>query len=99
MTLLEAYQECKKGNFVSHKNFDENQSMHEYNNNMYYEDGANLTSGNFDLSNENWAKDGWFIKYNKNEIDLEKLEKKHKDNRHFMLQDGSSYEDCVIRKK
>ena len=96
MTLLEAYQECRKGNFVSHISFDEKQSMHEYNHTLYYEDGANLSAGDFDLYTEEWAKEGWYVKYTKEQVDREKLKKMHNENKNYMLQSGS-YEDCIIK--
>jgi hypothetical protein len=98
MKLLEACQSAREGNFVSHKYFDTKQSMHEYNYNLYYEDGANLTSngGMEFLEKEDWAKDGWYIKYPKEKVDKEKLRKLHDNNNGLMFMDNQSYEDCII---
>jgi hypothetical protein len=97
MNLLQAYKECENGNFVSHKSFDDSQSMHMYMGSFYYEDGANLTDSNFDLSKENWAKDGWFIKSNNAKVDQEKLENMHQLYKNSMLPDNLSYENCLMR--
>jgi hypothetical protein len=94
MTFNEACLSCSEGNFVSHRNFDSSQSMHEYKTDLYYEDGANLTHHLDWLENEEWAKDGWYIKYNKDQVDKDKLDKMHKDNKGYMLQKGT-YEDCI----
>ena len=96
MTIQEAFVSCSEGNFVSHRNFDSSQSMHEHNCTMYYEDGANLTNHLDWLENEEWAKDGWYVKFTKDQVDQEKLDKIHKDNKGYMLQSGS-YEDCIRR--
>jgi hypothetical protein len=44
--------------------------MHEYKGDLYYEDGANLSSNGFieKLAQEKWSKEGWFIKYTKEQI-------------------------------
>ena len=96
MTLLEACQSCKEGNFVSHTNFSSDQSMHEYNNTLYYEDGANLTHHLGYIASQEWAKDGWYIKYKASKVNRDMLTRKHEDNKGLMLQDGS-YEDCIMR--
>ena len=72
--------------------------MHEYNYSLYYEDGANLTANGFidKLAYENWAKDGWYIKYSNKKVDKEKLKRLHNDNNGYMLEGNGSYEDCII---
>ncbi|MDF2841783.1 MAG: hypothetical protein K0R00_209 [Herbinix sp.] len=96
MTLQEAYASCDAGNFVSHLNFSSNESMHKYDGGLYYEDGANLTTSDFDLSQEEWAQDNWYIKFTQEKVDAEKLRKMHEDSRGYMLQ-CVSYEDCIIK--
>lgn len=98
MNLLEACQSAREGNFVSHHSFDYNQSMHEYNSNLYYEDGANLTSDGFIeiLEQEEWSREGWFVKYSKEQVNKEKLKKIHENNKGRMLNYNESYENCII---
>jgi hypothetical protein len=96
MTFYEACQSCREGNFVTNASFDSSQSMHEYNYTLYYEDGAALTHHLDYIQSQAWAKDGWYIKYSANKVDIDKLSQMHKNNRGFMLQDGS-YEDCINR--
>lgn len=100
MNLLDALQSCRDGNFVSHRNFDSNQSMHEYGYNLYYEDGANLSAngGLKFLMQEDWAKDGWYVKYTKDQIDIHKLVDLHEHSNGLMISYyGKSYEDCIIK--
>lgn len=96
MTLLEACQLCREGNFVSHRNFDSSQSMHEYQYSLYYEDGANVSHDLGWIENQEWAKDGWFIKYSKEQVDKDKLNEMHRINKGNMLY-GQSYEECIIK--
>lgn len=98
MNLSEACQAARDGNFVSHHSFDHKQSMHEYNGNLYYEDGANLTASGFIniLPKEKWSNEGWFVKYSKEMVNREKLKKLHVENKGYMLQD-KSYEDCIVK--
>jgi hypothetical protein len=72
--------------------------MHEYKGNLYYEDGADLTTDGFieTLFHEEWSREGWFIKYSKEQIDEEKLERLHNENKSKMLEYGKSYEECII---
>lgn len=97
MTLTEACKSAREGNFVSHEYFDDNQSMHSYNNDLYYEDGANLTigSGLDFIKREEWAKNGWSVKYTKDKVNTEKLDNMHKQYGSRMLPYGISYEDCI----
>lgn len=99
MNLLEACLSAREGNFVSHHSFDYNQSMHEYNGNLYYEDGANLTANGFinTLEREKWSKEGWFVKYSKDQVNKEELKKLHENYKSYMLKYGKSYEDCIIK--
>jgi hypothetical protein len=66
---------------------------------LYYEDGANLTSDGFIniLEKEQWSREGWFVKYSKEQIDKEKLEMIHIDNKGRMLSYDESYENCIIK--
>jgi len=95
MTLLEACESCRNGDFVSHSNFDANQSMHYYRGTLYYEDGANVTY-HFDwLRSQEWAEYGWFVKKPKDEVDIDKLNEMHRlSNGHMLC--GSSYEECIL---
>lgn len=95
MTFYEACQSCREGNFLSHKSFDAKQSMHEYKGILYYEDGAVLTHHLDWLSNQDWAKEGWYVKYTNNLLDIEKLAVMHKMSRGMMLNERS-YEECVM---
>ena len=99
MNLSEACQSAREGNFVSHPSFGRGESMHEYNYNLYYEDGANLTHTNFidELATYEWAKQGWYIKYPKEKVDIEKLKKMHEINKGRMVRGLETYEDCVIK--
>lgn len=99
MNLYEACQSAREGNFVSHNNFSSNESMHEYKGNLYYEDGADLTTNGFIdiLTYEEWAKEGWFVKYSKEKVDKDKLKKLHKNNEGYMFRNNKSYEECIRR--
>lgn len=101
MTLTEACISAREGNFVSHKCFDSKQSMHDYKGNLYYEDGANLTGGDGleYISKEEWAKDGWYIKYPADRVDQAKLKELHEKHKTMMLSGGYSYEECIIPTK
>lgn len=94
MTLSEAIESTSKGNFVAHLNFSRNESMHMYNGQLYYEDGA---TGDIEglLRTVDWAKQGWYIKHSNEEVYQEKLSKMHKDSDGLMLRNGS-YEDCIV---
>jgi hypothetical protein len=98
MTLQEAIQSVREGNFVSHKYFNSKQSMHEYKGNLYYEDGALLTSNNTMewLQREEWAKTDWYIKFSEDKINKDKLKDLHDRFSRTMLPYNSSYEECVI---
>jgi len=99
MNLQEALQSATEGNFVSHKCFDSNQSMHKFNNSFYYEDGVNLNTNNFlnILGEEEWTKDGWYVKYGKESINKEKLKEMHNKNKNYLFLRDASYEDCIIK--
>jgi hypothetical protein len=99
MTLSEACMSALEGNFVSHNYFDNKQSMHSYKGDLYYEDGANLTVGDgFDyLNREEWAKDGWYIKFPVEKVDQAKLKELHDHYGNRMITDDKSYEDCIIQ--
>lgn len=95
--LDEAFKLAKEGHFMSNKYFTQEQSMHYNNACFYYEDGSNLSTGNFIdnyLKKEDWAKFGWYIKYDKSLVDKDILNKLHKENNGYMLHD-CSYEDCI----
>lgn len=98
MKLLEAFKSAREGNFISHTYFDEKQSMHEFKYELFYEDGANLTiNGGIEfLEQQEWAKEGWYIKFPKEKVDIEKLKKLHEDSKTIMLKYGQSYEDCIL---
>jgi hypothetical protein len=96
MTLLEALQACENGDFVSNQYFDSKQSMHEYNGELYYEDGANITNDIEWLEKQAFAQSEWYVKYPKCKIDMEKLTSMHEKHKGYMLQD-STYEECAIQ--
>lgn len=97
MKINEAIKACKEGHFVTHINFDSTQSMHMYKNSLYYEDGANLTSSIFDIFDEEWAKDGWRIKFENKQVDFDKLNDMHIKSNGYMLDSDKSYENCINR--
>lgn len=95
MNLDEALLSAKNGNFVTNQYFDKDQSLHYYNGEFYYEDGAVVTP-KF-LRNQNFATNcSWSIAIKNHEIDFEKLKVIHDSNKDYMLID-ESYMDC--RKK
>jgi len=63
MTLQEAFKSCGQGNIVSHSSFDQSQSMHYFNGEFYYEDGACLTGHIAWMESQEWAQQGWYVKY------------------------------------
>ena len=99
MILDEAIKKACEGNFVSNKYFTAEESMHEYNDRLYYEDGAVLGSALINIMHdENWSKDGWYIKYSKEQIDRNKLNQLHKEFGGTMISSKNrSYEECVIK--
>lgn len=93
MNLKEAFLSAKEGNFVTSEMFDRNQSMHYYQGDFYYEDGA-VVPMEF-LYNENWAVQyPWSIRISKDKVDFDKLKEMHEKSMGYMLQKGS-YMDCV----
>lgn len=96
MNLNEAIVMCHKGNFMTHKNFDSNQSMHYYNGSLYYEDGANLDSHLRWMKQEESLQDGWSVKFTSEQVGSQTLSNMHFANRNYMLRSGS-YEDCIIK--
>lgn len=100
MTLDGAIQSAMNGNFVSNNSFSSEQSMHAFNGDLFYEDGANLTRSGFitELRKYEWAKDGWYIKHPKEKVNKDKLKDMHNNNQ-YMLRDGNSYEDCIMNIK
>ena len=99
MTWEEAIQSAIEGNFVSNKYFTEEQSMHEWNEKLVYEDGAILSGALINIMHEeDWSKDGWYIKYTKEQVDRNKLEELHKEFKRCTLSGkNKSYEECIIK--
>ena len=99
MTWEEAIKSAQEGNFVSNKNFSSNESMHEWNNELVYEDGAILSGALINIMHEeDWSKDGWYIKYTKEQVDRNKLEELHKEFKRCTLSGKNrSYEECIIK--
>lgn len=96
MTLREAFESAKDGNFVTSTMFDRNQSMHYYKGKYYYEDGA-VVPKEF-LFEEDWAIEyPWEVRIPKEKIDFDKLKQMHDKHRGYMLQD-ESYMDCLLEK-
>lgn len=95
MKIEEALKLAKEGNFLSNQYFTEEQSLHFYNGNFYYEDGAVLNDRTLDeIKQEDWAKEKWYIKYPKEKVDTDKLLVLHEEGKNRMLQ-NKSYEDCI----
>lgn len=86
---------AREGCFVSNSHFDSGESLHYWHGKFYYEDGAVVTE-EFLSSQEFASGDSWFVKYQKEKVNIEKLDDMHKRNTGYMLSEGS-YEDCIIR--
>jgi hypothetical protein len=101
MTLKEAFQSARQGNFVTHHTFSSDQSMHYWNGRYYYEDGAVVTY-QF-LNNEEWPNrpeniDGWCIKFPKDKVNTQKLKSLHQKFGHLMISSESrSYEEVILK--
>ena len=93
MNLYEALNSAEEGNFVTHRTFGADQSLHYYSGKYYYEDGAGFVSADF-LESQDWAREGWCIKYAADRIDREELQRIHENNRGYVLPEGS-YESCL----
>jgi len=93
MTLQEAFNSCRQGNFVSHNSFDFKQSMHYYDGSFYYEDGVNLTPHLEWLESQEWAKDGWYVKYMAILVDINTLKQLHNYVRRSTT--NINYEACI----
>lgn len=85
---------CSLGCFMTHRSFSEDQSMHMYKRDLYYEDGANLTATRFVENLPELLKEGWSVKAFPLYVNRDKLESKHKASSGFTLITGS-YEDCL----
>ena len=97
LTLYEALNLADEGYFVTSEYFDSTQSLHRWKGKYYYEDGA-IVSVDF-LESQRFAVEGaWFIYANKENIDTVKLDSMHKNNRNYMLPEGS-YNECIIKKE
>lgn len=94
MNIYEAMASCREGNFVSHKGFDNKESMHCYEGTFYYEDGCNISNQLDWFTNEESLQDGWYVKFTKDNVDVDKLKKLHANSRGLMLR-CSSYEECI----
>ena len=87
---------CYMGFFVTHCNFSSFESMHEFDGNIYYEDGANLTTSGLLLNPFDWMESGWRIKATPDKVNFEKLRNMHEGSKGLMLAD-SSYEECIMK--
>lgn len=95
MNMDEALKSANEGNFLSNKYFTEEQSLHFYNGQFYYEDGVLLNEGTLNgIKEEDWAKEDWEIKYPKEKVDKDKLLLLHEEGKGMMLC-NKSYEDCI----
>lgn len=102
MTLDEACKSAREGNFISHVSFDANQSMHEFNGDLYYEDGANLTIGgrlDYIIRKKQWAMNDWYVRYPYIMVDTEKLKKLHDEFGSKMLPTGRNYNECIKKEE
>ena len=97
MTWDEAIKSVQEGNFISNKNFSSNESIHEWNEELVYEDGTILSGALINIMHEeDWSKDGWYIKYTKEQVDRNKLERLHKEFKGYTLSGKNrSYEECI----
>lgn len=92
MIFLEALDSAEEGNFLSNNYFGDEESMHYYKGNYYYEDGPILDEKLIDsLGKEDWD---WYVKYPKEKVNLEKLQEMHSSNRISRIY-SISYEDCI----
>lgn len=100
MIWSEAIDSAKEGNFLSNNNFDDKQSMHCYDGYLFYEDGSVLSGSLVNIMyDEEWSKDGWFIKYTKDKVNQNKLKEIHEEFKNRMLtmeKTYRSYEECII---
>ncbi len=96
ISLSDACTLCHLGFFVTHKSFDANESMHSFDGNLYYEDGACLTTSGAMIHPSSWMDDGWIIKADPLHIDFKKLIRMHGLSMGSMLV-SDSYDQCIIR--
>lgn len=95
MSITEAFDLARKGNFMTHERFSPDQSLHFWNGSFYYEDGAMVTIRLLrECDDELFAK-GWLIKKPKEKVNFKKLDEMHKKNAPYMLKEGS-YEESLI---
>lgn len=94
MNIYEAMASCKEGNFITHKGFKLKESIHYHEGSLYYEDGRDITNTLRLLTSEEWYKDGWYVKFTKDNVDMDKLKRLHEISRGLMLR-CSSYEECI----
>ena len=92
MTLQEALQSAREGNFVANLYFDPSQSLHYYNGTYYYEDGAVVPEG-FLEEQEFAVTTPWRIAIAKEDVDFDKLKALH-DKYKTMMLDSDSYMNC-----
>jgi hypothetical protein len=97
MTFDEAVKSCSEGNFVSNAKFGPEQSMHEYEHTLYYEDGGNVTQALDFIKGQTWSKDGWYIKFSRDVVNTDKLKSMHVHHNGHSLIGGESYEDCIMK--
>lgn len=94
--LDEAIKMCRQGYFMTNSSFSDDQSLHMWNYHLFYEDGPDLTTYQFDLHSEDFAvkPKSWFIKYAPDEIDMEILNNLHESAKRTTHLD-INYEECV----
>lgn len=100
---------AKDGCFVTNIHFNSDESMHYWNKNLYYEDGALLNEDYLlhylisPLSPESiFVGKVWRIKYTPDEVDKDKLEKMHSEMKDYMLSASNkykTYEEVIITKE
>lgn len=94
LNLDKALKKARKGSFVSNVYFSEDESLHYWNGNYYYEDGAIVTE-EF-LSTQDWAnRDSWFVLASRDKVDSVKLDSMHLEANGCMLRNGS-YMDSIL---
>lgn len=99
MTFHEAEIKAEEGNFMTHRGFSSYESMHYFNGELYYEDGAVI---NHHLSwlfeNIKDFGENWEIKYSADMVDKEKLAQLHNKAGSLMISHfGESYEDAIMK--
>lgn len=92
--FMDAHSLCLMGFFVTHRNFNNDESMHGYDRNLYYENGERASTDTVKEKHLSWMKDGWSIKATPDKVNFEKLKEMHEK---YMGQrlTNLTYESCL----